>query len=467
MKTQNFKKWTKTLLVLLLSFGFTSLNKAEANPFPGVSFQVFYDELAPYGDWVYDQNQGYVWLPTAEQGFHPYGSNGHWAMTAYGNTWVSYYDWGWAPFHYGRWYFDNYYQSWAWVPGYDWGPAWVDWRTGGGYYGWAPLAPGYGLNVSRNLPSFYFVFIPRNRIYHHYAHRYYAPYRNRVRIYNQTTIINNTVIYNNNRYVAGPNRREIERVTRRTVPVYEVQGSDRAGRAAVSRNSISLYRPDLQNSRDRSVEARPSRTLDANQARPSRSQASDASVLSPSRSTQNQGSSRAAQSNVATPSRGERSVVSPSDVRSRNFESRPYEENQIQYANPTRESQIRRSTSPSPSRSTNPASVGRTENRINEPTYQRTPSTAPQTRSTAPQQIQRKSEVHTADPSRSSGTSINNPAPRRSTSPAGNSTPSRTSNSRVTPAPSSTSSPRVITPPEQRTSTAPTRTSSSRGNREN
>ena len=30
--------------------------------------------------------------------------------------------------------------GWVWVPGYEWGPAWVSWRTGGDYVGWAPLA---------------------------------------------------------------------------------------------------------------------------------------------------------------------------------------------------------------------------------------------------------------------------------------------------------------------------------------
>lgn len=378
MKTQDLKKWTRTLLVLLLSFGFTSMNKAEANPNPGVSFQVFYDELAPYGDWVNDQNQGYIWLPYAEQGFHPYGSNGHWAMTSYGNTWVSYYDWGWAPFHYGRWYFDNYYQSWAWVPDYNWGPAWVNWRTGGGYYGWAPLAPGFSLNAGY-LPSSYFVFIRRNRIYHHYAHRYYAPYGNRVRIYNQTTIINNTVIYNDNRYVAGPNRREIERVTNRSVPVYQVQGSDRAGRAAVSRNSISLYRPELENSRSRNAEARPSRVLDANEARSTRSQAVDRSALNSSRS-----------GNSNTPeSRSDRGTVRSSSPaqESRSFESRPFEDGRSRVSTPTRESQARPQVGTSESRSTNPGSV-RTSPNVQPREQTRTQYSQPDMRSSQMPQTQ-------------------------------------------------------------------------------
>ena len=32
-------------------------------------------------------------------------------------------------------------RGWCWIPGTTWGPAWVNWRWGGGYVGWAPMAP--------------------------------------------------------------------------------------------------------------------------------------------------------------------------------------------------------------------------------------------------------------------------------------------------------------------------------------
>jgi hypothetical protein len=462
MKAQDFKNWKRALLVLFLSVGLTSLNKAEANPFPGVSFQVFYDELAPYGDWVMDQNQGYVWLPYAEQGFHPYGSNGHWAMTSYGNTWVSYYDWGWAPFHYGRWYFDNYYQSWAWVPGYDWGPAWVNWRTGGGYYGWAPLAPSFSFNIAVNLPNFYFVFIPRNRIYHHYAHRYYAPYGNRVRIYNQTTIINNTVIYNNNSYVAGPNRREIERVTNRSVPVYQVQGSDRAGRTAVSRNSISLYRPELENSRSRNADARPTRVLDANEPRSARSQATDRSVSNGSRSTSAGGGNSAAPS-----SRSDRTVRSSSPTQeSATFETRAYEGNRNRTSTPSRESQARPQIESNGSRSASPAS-GRTSPTMQQREQTRTQPSQPAVRSNQGQRSQPSRPE--ARPTQTQRNQSSKPSVR--TSPQQRSSPGVRTNTRTAPANSrvttplsnqKSGAPRVTTPARRESTTSkPTSKSSS------
>jgi len=120
----------------LLAFLLVTMAPAKSKA-QDISSQDFYDELAPYGTWVSDPRYGDVWVPDAEEGFRPYATRGHWVLTEYGNTWVSDYPWGWATFHYGRWHYDDYY-GWEWIPGYEWAPAWVSWRQGGGYYGWAP-----------------------------------------------------------------------------------------------------------------------------------------------------------------------------------------------------------------------------------------------------------------------------------------------------------------------------------------
>ena len=44
--------------------------------------------------------------------------------------WISAESFGWATYHYGNWMYDR-YQGWVWIPGLDWGPAWVDWQEGG------------------------------------------------------------------------------------------------------------------------------------------------------------------------------------------------------------------------------------------------------------------------------------------------------------------------------------------------
>lgn len=229
-------------LILLTLVGVSTSNKVQAQPGVNISFQTFYEELSPYGRWVRTPQYGSVWVPDAPQGFQPYSTAGYWEVTEYGNTWVSDYDWGWAPFHYGRWSFDD-YNGWFWIPGYEWGPAWVNWRSGGGYYGWAPLGPGMQVNISVNLPSFWWVFVPQRYISSPRWYDYCAP-RNRVsHYYGRTTIINNYYYNNNRTYAYGPRRDEIERVTRRSVSVREIDTRNR-GRVVVAGNSRGNDRYD-------------------------------------------------------------------------------------------------------------------------------------------------------------------------------------------------------------------------------
>ena len=213
-----------------------------------ISLQSFYDELSPYGTWIQDSQYGYVWRPDVEQSdFRPYYSNGRWAMTEYGNTWVSDYDWGWAPFHYGRWVY-NRYSQWVWIPDTVWGPAWVSWRSGGGYYGWAPMGPGMNINVNFNIPDLWWVFVPQRNIYYNNFPRYYS--RRNVTIIHNTTIINNVYSRNSRNYYTGPRADDIRRSTRQAVPVYNIDRSSRPGRSSISGNKIEIYRPNGRSSRE-------------------------------------------------------------------------------------------------------------------------------------------------------------------------------------------------------------------------
>jgi hypothetical protein len=106
----------------------------------GVSFGVFYSSLTPYGEWISIGADVYGWRPHhVAAGWRPY-TVGRWIWTDDGWYWASDEPWGWAAYHYGRWHYDDYY-GWIWIPGYDWAPAWVEWRYGGDYVGWAPLGP--------------------------------------------------------------------------------------------------------------------------------------------------------------------------------------------------------------------------------------------------------------------------------------------------------------------------------------
>ena len=106
----------KTLAIAAVTLALIGAAPQKASAQVSVSFQVFYDDLSPYGNWVDNPNYGYVWVPDVSPGFTPYGTNGYWAFTEAGWTWVSEYPWGWAPFHYGRWYADPMY-GYMWIPG--------------------------------------------------------------------------------------------------------------------------------------------------------------------------------------------------------------------------------------------------------------------------------------------------------------------------------------------------------------
>jgi len=114
----------------------------QANARTDISIDFFYDNLSDGGSWVDVADYGYCWQPAvavSNRTWRPY-SDGYWAYTDVGWTWVSYEDFGWATYHYGRWIRLR-GRGWVWMPGRDWGPAWVSWRTGGDYVGWAPLPP--------------------------------------------------------------------------------------------------------------------------------------------------------------------------------------------------------------------------------------------------------------------------------------------------------------------------------------
>lgn len=209
-----------------------------------VSYQTFYDELSPYGQWVNDPQYGNVWVPNEDGDFRPYGSRGHWVMTDYGNTWVSDDPWGWACYHYGRWTYDPYY-GWVWIPGYEWAPAWVSWRYGGGYCGWAPLGPGIEIGVSFNCPDSWWIFVVPQYMYspdcfsHWRGPRYNHDYITRTTFINNNYVDNHTHVH----YNYGPRADAIERDTHQPVQVYHVSQTNRPGAPGISGNKLNLYRP--------------------------------------------------------------------------------------------------------------------------------------------------------------------------------------------------------------------------------
>jgi uncharacterized membrane protein YgcG len=180
------------------------------------------ETLSPYGQWVdtgSGPSDGRAWRPDPDvvgEDFQPYATGGRWVYSDYGWTWESDYPWGWVPFHYGRWALTPSW-GWVWYPGYVWAPAWVDWRFGGGYIGWAPLPPvGYAVVVQPWRP--YWCFVPSNVFIYHDVWAYRLPVDRIHAAYAATVPVHQAVSYGRARWYAGPPVPQVEHAVGRPVP---------------------------------------------------------------------------------------------------------------------------------------------------------------------------------------------------------------------------------------------------------
>jgi hypothetical protein len=218
----------------------------------------FYNQLSPYGHWVESRYHGWVFLPYGVRaGWRPYAL-GHWVMTDYGWTWVSDEAFGWATYHYGRWANDPDY-GWEWIPGYEWGPAWVAWRTGGGYIGWAPLPPEVGFRVGVGLdfggvdinvalgPT-HFCFVEERSFLRANVFTYVEPPARNVTIIHNTTNITNYTVVNNRVVNQGISVQHVEQVTGQRVQRLQVAtvksgAAPRSGQ--VRGNQLTVFQPTI------------------------------------------------------------------------------------------------------------------------------------------------------------------------------------------------------------------------------
>jgi uncharacterized membrane protein YgcG len=182
----------------------------------------FDETLGPYGQWVdtgEGPNDGHAWRPDPDvvgEDFQPYATGGHWVSSDWGWTWESDYPWGWAPFHYGRWALTPSW-GWVWYPGTVWAPAWVDWRFGGGYIGWAPLPPvGFAVVVQPWRP--YWCFVPSNVFIYRDVWAYRLPVDRIHSAYAATVPVHQAVSYGRARWYAGPPVPQVEHAVGRPVP---------------------------------------------------------------------------------------------------------------------------------------------------------------------------------------------------------------------------------------------------------
>ena len=228
---------------------------AEAAP-QQIDIGFFYEELAPYGDWRPYESYGWVWYPDVDGDWRPY-TTGYWAFTDdYGWVWVSSEPWGWIVFHYGRWFFDENYNGWAWAPDTEWGPAWVSWRSGDGFVGWAPLPPqarfrpdvGFSAHdMDYGVSSYAWCFVPTPLFLSSRIEQMIVPPPRNVTIIHNTVNITRYSVINQRVVNRGIDIHRLERETRIPVIRYRTLDVDRpmVGRHSIQDGVVPLFRPRI------------------------------------------------------------------------------------------------------------------------------------------------------------------------------------------------------------------------------
>ena len=212
----------------------------------------YYGYLNPWGLWVSMAPYGYVWVPRSMgYGWRPYVA-GHWIWTDDGWTWVSTERWGWLVYHYGRWGWES-RLGWYWVPGDVWGPAWVAWRWGDLYIGWAPLPPGVPFVPGRGLgrrnfdiPGHYWSFVRGRDFMDRSLGRWILPPERNVTIINRTTLEVNIRVQNNRVVDEGIGIDRVRRMTNQVIERHALKEAPNPGETRVQGRDVVIYRPQVR-----------------------------------------------------------------------------------------------------------------------------------------------------------------------------------------------------------------------------
>jgi hypothetical protein len=241
-----------------------------------VSFQSFYDLLSPIGEWIQvskedideemgdgngqgngliadGENLAFIWKPTVtDAGWKPY-TNGKWIYTAQGWVWASNDHWGWAVYHYGRWWNSKKF-GWVWMPGYVWAPAWVMWRVADNHVGWTPLSPRAKWRVTTGITEANYkykyndadwVFVDKSKFADEINKgNIVASEKNGGLIAGSKTILdikseNDAIVH------SGPDAGEIEKATGNPVRERALKFVNDRSKVQIGENDISLYREPL------------------------------------------------------------------------------------------------------------------------------------------------------------------------------------------------------------------------------
>jgi len=243
-----------------------------------VSFQTFYDDLADDGEWIiitkeeiekelndgegqsfasyYQEEDGlvYIWKPSAnDNNWSPY-INGKWIYTTNGWMWASNYKWGWACYHYGRWWKSKSY-GWVWMPGYVWAPAWVKWRVTVNHVGWTPLSPKAkwkgeeGISNSTynyESPNDQWVFIDKSKFIDEVDKSNIISVKENSQLIKNSESVLDMKLENGKVTGRGPDVIDIEKRTGKTIKPRELRFRKEKGKSLVGENIVSVYRENFK-----------------------------------------------------------------------------------------------------------------------------------------------------------------------------------------------------------------------------
>lgn len=158
--------------------------------------------LEGYGHWIRHPRWGEVWIPDERgQDWQPYRV-GHWVFTdEWGWYWDSDEDFGWVTYHYGRWLLDR-DLGWIWRPDDEWAPAWVNWRQGDDFVGWAPQPPDEYIDEDEN-PEMY-MFVRAGDLLAPEVYSVLIPRRERLGYFGRSRIVNRTFRADGRRFGVNP-----------------------------------------------------------------------------------------------------------------------------------------------------------------------------------------------------------------------------------------------------------------------
>jgi len=239
-------------------------DSSQSGSYQNDSYNVFYERLQSEGRWFDDDKYGYVWQPSEaemDENWRPY-TDGHWAYTDRGWTWVSNENFGWATYHYGRWARVR-NVGWIWVPGNTWAPAWVSWRQTerSDYVGWAPLPPecdtSPSVKVEGWVDNYYdigpatYVFLKAVDLVRPTYRQAILPAQQNLTIIDQTKNVTN-IVYNNdvvNNY--GPQYQQLSQITNNRLERYQINYQQQARpnadfRTVVNGNQVEVVAPPPQ-----------------------------------------------------------------------------------------------------------------------------------------------------------------------------------------------------------------------------